>query len=372
MRATPFSIPTSDGLSQLRGVIEKPGESASDQPILLIVPGGWFMERDGYMGDSGTEADLMYRRLAHRVVRSGYPVARYDNRGVYGNELSAGFVGEEDSLESTAAYLKACVNDKERLLVTADSGMHDLVSVYRHIGQRHKKVAVFAHSEGGLHVAKAISRRLVNPAGLVLVGAIADSPAGILRWQTVQRYVEELFRWDDDGDGILDEKDILKAYGDGCILAETEITKEVLGVPESGWDRENLTDFFLRKYEEMKADALATDPDEAYPRSDGALDFVAASYSWWQQWFTDEETLVSRLCDYRGRVHFHLGGLDSQASGARELSIIDRSGLSNSWHLVLHESRGHALRTGERNRGPMDDEAEDLLVSDVLAIMHED
>jgi hypothetical protein len=55
---------------------------------VVIVPGGWFMDRDGYMGNSGTEQDLIYRHLARDILAAGVVVVRHGNRGVRCNEMT--------------------------------------------------------------------------------------------------------------------------------------------------------------------------------------------------------------------------------------------------------------------------------------------
>lgn len=84
-----FGIPTHDGRTRLRGQIDFPsGDEASRYAVVLIVNGGWFMDRDGFMGNSGTERDLIYRDLAKDIVAAGIAVVRYDNRGVRCNEMT--------------------------------------------------------------------------------------------------------------------------------------------------------------------------------------------------------------------------------------------------------------------------------------------
>ena len=85
-----FSLPTEDGLTSLTGDLMLHNTDSQATGTLLMVPGGWFAERDGFMGDTYTEADLMYLRIARRVHELGFFVARYDNRGVRGNEFSIG------------------------------------------------------------------------------------------------------------------------------------------------------------------------------------------------------------------------------------------------------------------------------------------
>src|SRR5689334_19320413 len=84
-----FEIPTRDGLTRLTGRIDLPaGGGDARCSAVLMVPGGWFMDRDGYMGGSGTERDLLYRELAKDLVAAGIAVVRYDNRGVRCNEMT--------------------------------------------------------------------------------------------------------------------------------------------------------------------------------------------------------------------------------------------------------------------------------------------
>lgn len=84
-----FEIPTRDRRTYLKGQIDLPtGENSSQFPAVLIVNGGWFMERDGFMGNSGTERDFVYRELAKNLVAAGIAVMRYDNRGVRCNEMT--------------------------------------------------------------------------------------------------------------------------------------------------------------------------------------------------------------------------------------------------------------------------------------------
>lgn len=83
MESRQFQIPSRDGRAQLTGQVKFPsnGEGAARHPFVLMVPCGWFMDRDGHMGNSGTERDLVYRDLAHDLLAAGRAVVRYDNRG---------------------------------------------------------------------------------------------------------------------------------------------------------------------------------------------------------------------------------------------------------------------------------------------------
>ena len=85
-----FRIQTRDCRAQLAGQVDlpSPGAGTARHPVVPMVPGGWFMDRDGYMGGSGTERDLIYRDLGKDLLQAGFAVIRYDNRGVRCNEMT--------------------------------------------------------------------------------------------------------------------------------------------------------------------------------------------------------------------------------------------------------------------------------------------
>ena len=47
-----FTVPTGDRMTCLRGELAYPDDRPGPFATLLIVPGGWFKERDGFMGDT--------------------------------------------------------------------------------------------------------------------------------------------------------------------------------------------------------------------------------------------------------------------------------------------------------------------------------
>jgi hypothetical protein len=121
-----FRIRTRDGRAQLAGQINLPPPEASSarHPFVLIVPGGWFMDRDGYMGKSGTERDLVYRDLARDLLAAGMAIVRYDNRGVRCNEMTMPpCQGGSNEEEVARLYLNACVDAGARQTVTVQTQM---------------------------------------------------------------------------------------------------------------------------------------------------------------------------------------------------------------------------------------------------------
>jgi hypothetical protein len=378
VRTQHFSIPTRDGRARLTGQVDLPSDAR--RPAIVMVPGGWFMDRDGYMGDSGTARDRVYRDLALGLVAAGAAVVRYDNRGVRCNEMTMppcpGCAGE---LEVTKHYLRACVDPDVRQTVTVRTQLDDAEDVWRFTTSHPEidptRVVVWAHSEGGLTVARLIGARRIDPRGAVFVGAMTESPAAGFRWSVVDRYAERVMSWDGDGDGRVTRADVDRAFPGDALFAAVGTAREVVNPPVGGWTADTVRARFARLYDEMRAAALAKPDDAPYPEPDPLSEFrmVAASNNWWRQWFEDTTPVIDRLADYRGGAAFHLGGIDSQCPGARQLAFAEgriRAGVfARTPRLAFHEGRGHALRAGEPAAGPMDAEAKAQLVRDIKEML---
>lgn len=370
-----FSFSTDDGLAQLNGEFMLPEESPATG-VLLIVPGGWFAERDGFMGDSYTEADLMYLRLARRVCNSGFVVARYDNRGVTGNEFTIGLTSNSsDPVADTERYLRTCIDFDLRAGVTAESLAADVASVFRCVADRRgvdpSSIVVFAHSEGGIHVARSIGNGHIDPKGVVFAGTTILSPVANTKWQMVDRYVQEVMGWDRDGDRKVSADDVAQAFGDS-FLAEVGLSEDELYPKHGDWSQSELIAFFANRYEKEKREVLSTADDAPFPRvDDDNQRFVAASNRWYKQWFLDETPTLDLLHDYSGQIALHYGEIDRQVSVRREIEYIENCAdkMIREPRVVVHPSRGHALALSKPVAGPLDHESEDILASEITAML---
>jgi len=382
MEMQQFQIPTRDGRTRLSGQVDLPaGDGAARHPGVLMVPGGWFMDRDGYMGGSGTERDLIYRDLAKDIVAAGIVVVRYDNRGVRCNEMTmppcpAG----SDEFELTKHYLGACIDADVRQTVTVQTQMDDVEGVWtftvNHPAIDQRRALIWAHSEGCGNTARLIGARRICPRGVIFVGTATESPAGLVRWQIVDRYAEHVMGWDADGDGRVTEADVQRQFPKDLLFAAVGMRREVLTPPAEGWTLETIRLRFAAEYEAMKAAALAKPDDAPYPDPAPEFRMVAASNNWWKQWFEDATPVIDHLAGYPGRASFHIGGIDSQNSGKRQLAFAEsriKAGIfARAPRLVFHEGRGHSLRTGEPAAGPMDSEAKVSLVKEIEEMLSAD
>lgn len=240
-----------------------------------------------------------------------------------------------------------------RRTVTPETWCADVRLIYEwvlhHPRVDRSNIVVFAHSEGGLSVARLIAKKLISPKGIIFAAGSGESPAGIMKWQCVERCVEQVLLWDRDGDGVVTAGDVETGYKTTTFFRDSRISVEELRPPGEAWSRPQLEEFFLCRYEKMKAEALATEDTDPYPPPSDEVKFVAASNRWWKQWFVDETPTIDLLRDYEGMISFHLGEIDSQTHGAREIAFAKArvSTHKSKPALVLHPGRGHAFRTGE-------------------------
>lgn len=371
-----FTLPTEDHVAHLNGDIMSPHKLSGARGALLMVPGGWFAERDAFLGDSYTEADLMFRRIACRVLNLGYVVARYDNRGVTGNEFTIGLKKESSNpLADTERYFNSCVNSEIRRSVTPETLTSDAAAVYHFLSQRPhvdpSNIVVFAHSEGGIHMARLIGVHRIAPKGIVFAGSIAGSPGNLIKWQMVDRYVDELMRWSGGGDGRVSTDDIQTCYGDS-FFAEAGISEQELHQRGNVWTEIDARNFFTAKYEAQKKAVNQCGDEVPFPRREGGhLNYVAASHRWIKTFFNDNTPMISLLEHYSGQVAYHFGEIDRQLSTEREVDVLRTHATSMACDpkIVVHRNRGHAFASAKAINGPMDLEAEDIFVEEVVGML---
>jgi hypothetical protein len=379
METQHFEIPTRDGRTRLVGQVDLPRRAgAARYPGVLMVPGGWFMDRDGYMGGSGTERDLIYRDLAKDIVAAGIAVVRYDNRGVRCNEMTMPPCPDgSNELEVSKHYLNACVDPDVRQSVTVQTQMDDVEDVWaftvNHPAIDPRRALIWAHSEGCGNTARLIGARRICPRGVVFVGTATEDPVGLVRWQTIDRYAEHVMGWDADSDGRVTEVDVGRQFPRDPLFAAVGMSRAVLTPPAEGWTLESVRARFVVEYEAMKAAALAKPDDAPYPDPAPEFRMVAASNNWWKQWFEDTTPMIDLLAGYLGRASFHIGGIDSQSPGVRQLAFAEsriKVGIfTRPPRLVFHKRRGHSMRTGEPAAGPMDDEVKAMLVKEIQEML---
>lgn len=375
-----FAIPTPDGPT-LHGQIDFPsGKSCSPDrlPLLLIVPGGGFMDRDGQLGDTGTERDLVYRDLARDVNQAGIAVLRWDIRGVSGNGFTMPTCPDGLSpADGLRHFLRSCVDEGVRAGVTPENLLADIEQAFRFASEHPRvdpdQIIVWAHSEGTLNVARLVGSGRISPRGLILVGPIVESPIASQWWLEVGRVVERVMAWDRDRDGRVSRDEVTANYPSDFLFQALATPLQELLPERDFWTEETLRDRFEQRYERERAETLATDDAVpfAFPAPVGFPRPVFASYRWRKQWYLDETLTVDLLVDYAGPVVYHFGAIDSQNPVASQVRLLEKKipAFRVRPQVVLHRDRGHTLRSSHPLLGPMDTEAKEMLVQDALDIL---
>ena len=211
----------------------------------------------------------------------------------------------------------------------------------------------------------------MDPKGIVLAGTTVLSPVVNMKWQMIDRYVHEVMGWGQNGNGNVTAAEVAQAFG-SSFLADVGFSKDELHPKNGCWSERELTEFFSDRYENEKRNALSNGDDTPYPLlEDGEQTFIAASNRWYKQWFLDETPTLQLLYDFAGDIALHYGEIDRQVSVGREELHIERCAdkMRSRPKLVVHPKRGHALALSKPVAGPMDEESEDLLVSDILDML---
>jgi hypothetical protein len=251
--------------------------------------------------------------------------------------------------------------------IDARSGVLDFASVYRHAAAHPRvdpdRIIVFAHSEGMLLLAHAIEQALVSPRAVIGMGALLESPVDVVRWQTESRVYESMRQLDEDRDGTVTNEEIRSGFGQSRLMVFRDVGQFLS--PEGAWrpsDLEGVRDRWRTVYKASRESALAHKPDEPFRMGE----LTQASYHWWQQWFTDETPVATRLQSFAGEVSLHYGQHDSQTPAHRQLAML--SGLLGAPVSVrVYPGVGHSLGK-DALMGPMDPGSQADLVRDALRL----
>jgi hypothetical protein len=91
-----------------------------------------------------------------------------------------------------------------------------------------------------------------------------------------------------------------------------------------------------------------------------------ASYAWWKMWFQDEQSVLSSLMAFTGKISFNNGDIDSQTPGKRELPLVEaqQQSMSGPVRINLYSGLGHGFGP-EPLMGPIDLSAKERLLEEV-------
>ena len=375
-----FSLPSDDGRTHITGEIDLPDAAKTCQdcryPLVVMVPGSGLFDRDGLFGTTGTDRDFMFRDLAQSLAAAGIASLRYDYRGISCNQRTAPPCPDCTADQRVKSYVTHCLDNAVRSTVTMANIDDDIALVYHYGASQPQidpsRVVLLAHSEGTLHAARLVGAGRLSPKGLLLIGMLAESPEGIIKWQMVDRQLR-ILDWSTSHNGVLTNDDIKAGFVKDPYFADLGYKVDNLLSPTGSWTRESLLAALTKQYEGVVQDALAHADDAPYatavPGQTG-LEVVLASYAWWKDWFTDQTPAVDLLRNYPGEIVAHNGDNDSQTPGVREFSVLDQAApdFVEPPRAVLHPGVGHGLSHASPLLGPIDPAIKQQIIGDLEAL----
>lgn len=376
--ATPFSLATHDRTTKVTGEIDLP-DSARDCPecrfpLVIMVPGTGLHDRDYMFGISGTDADFLFKDMALKLAEAGIASLRYDYRGISCNPRTAPPCPECTTPQlRNQHYISSCIDNNVRASVTMDNMDADVALIYEHgLAQQAvdpSRIIFLAHSEGTVHVSRLIAAQKVAPKGLVFLGMVAESPAGVMHWQQVERFLR-VFNWDANRDGNLTNEEIHAGFVADPYFSSLGLTVDYFLSPSGAWTERTLQDSREREYHRMRDELLSHADDEPLVILSEPY-MVQASYAWSKSFYTDDRPIVDLLKSYAGPLIAHIGGNDSQTPGERELGIL--SAFAGNFAVpprgYLHPGVGHGFSPDNPLLGPITSFVKDAIIEDVKALV---
>ncbi len=359
LQAAEFSLPTADGIYELKGQIDFPDQVQNNVPLVVMIPGTGLFERDGFIGQSGTDRDFIFKELSKALNAKGIATLRFDYRGVYCNSR----MNPDTSV---------CVDNAIRQTVTPENMRSDFTQLFNYgsqvAGIDRTKISVFAHSEGTLHVSRLIGAKLINPKFVTFMGMVAESPKSILFFQMVERQVDEMFGVDANHDGTLTNQEVQSACDSYHIPQES---CDHLKSPTGSWTRESLAAPYTVAYLQSYDDAIRAEDSAPYIPVP-VKKTVQASYRWWKMWFQDDRNAMDDLMEYKGKIFAHNGTIDSQTPGIREFNMVisKKAQFFSFPELTLYPGKGHTLGS-DPLYGPIDSDIQVGIVNQIDSAMKE-
>lgn len=357
-----FKIPTYDNKTFLTGQIDLPNSNSYFDTVVIMIPGTGLFDRDVDFGTTGTEDDLIFKKIAQEAVNENIAVVRFDYRGIRCNfKTMPACLDCNSPKDKFESYIKSCVDTKIRAEVTPENIQEDIASIYKFSKEysllKNKKVIIFAHSEGSFHVSKLVSDNSISPEKIVFMGGLAESLSSVIHWQSVERIFDLLFSLDLNKNDLLTNEEITLGQPTKPLLSL--YPTNAFNSPVGSWSRESLLGFLSKDYDEFKAYTLNV-PDET-PYISGGV--TMASYRWWKMFFNEQGEVVQNLINFKGAVIYHNGDADDQVNFLRQQRIVNEFQTQNqNISIVRHFGLGHSL--GKNSiLGPINNQSLNLIIN---------
>ncbi len=365
-----FSIATEDGITQIHGQVDLPDEPASRSvrkfPIVLMVGGTGLFDRDYNYGSSNTDRDLLFKEFSLFLNKHGIAAARYDYRGVSCSERTVPLCKTcNDEKSITQHYVNSCIDNKIRATVTATNPGDDAASVYKYLMNQPTidaaQIIIFAHSEGTIHLSRLISKSLIKPKGLLMMGFVAESPRALFQWQFTSRMADAYWEMDLNSDKKIENNEISTVCKTNAMPQDQ---CESLKSSTGSWTESSLQKEIIRKYQATRDEVFTHSDSEPFKYLLGEYGVIWANYNWWKLFFTDGPNNLNGFFNFNGKISFNNGEIDGATPAQREFNLLSQTSFNSPIHINSYPNRGHSLGT-KHYGGPIEDDSLNKLMNEI-------
>jgi hypothetical protein len=363
-----FSLKTFDDKTVLTGQIDFPNSSDKSFPLVIMQPGTGLFDRDVEFAATDDESALIFKTISKVLLRAGFAVLRYDYRGIKCSLQTMPKCPDcADNKAVRKHYIESCISNEIRGTVTPANMQEDLLLAYQFANSNPKidakKIIMFGHSEGSIHISNLVKNNLISPIGIIFMGGLAESPESLIEWQMVGRIVDGIMQMDKNSDGRVENKEIEENH-QASVLKIYPL--KMLLSPVGFWTKESITELRLKAYSDQKKSALMRADEEPYTA--GAL--TQASYKWRKMFFEDENKVIDNLIKFSGPTVFFAGTIDSQTEYLRQTKTIESNAhkLMVKPEIISFENLGHSLGR-DPLLGPVDSDAMEKIAETALRIL---
>lgn len=338
-----FRLSAVDG-TELTGQIDYP-LSQHILGVVLLVPGTGLFDRDVEFGQTDTDKDLIFKEVSKSLTAKNFVVVRFDYRGVKCNSRNMPTCAScSNKKELFVHFTKSCFVNEIRAGVTPENIKEDIEVIYHYVASHpkltNKKILVFGHSEGSLNISYLIASKKINPHGAVFMGGLAESPRSVIHWQMTERFSSALFEFDFNANGTIENEEIKTGHSKKLNYLHQLPLSELLS--SSGhWTKTMIDEHLEKSYQDVKSEALSHSDTDPF----GMNGIIQASYRWWKMFFTDEQSVIAQMRDFKGRILYLNGNLDAQTNLNRQKNEISQviTSFSRKPEMIEVTGTGHSL-----------------------------
>lgn len=232
-------------------------------PVVVLISSANPSNRDGWMIrsiDAKWSNTRPLRSLSTAMLMAGFAVVRFETPGVRSGAKCRRKV-EQGQLDS-GTVMRDCVDIATLHRLTVDryvTSLEQMLMYVQHVlPAARSNLVLVGISEGYWHADEIIRRAKIRVSSVIAIGGAVEIPRLISHWQAVQRPLETIWRFDENGDGVIENYEIKRGYAEGIGNITNNISDWLS--PSGEWSSTNIDMF--REVLERSYQAILVSTDE--------------------------------------------------------------------------------------------------------------